>query len=143
MKRPKIVSAAKVMPFSPPGLEGVFSSKMLIDKDNAGSDRLQLNYCVLKGGARMPGAAHQVPYDEIYYVLKGEAVLRMDDVDYDIGKDTVIFIPGGTFHALSNKSENEDFVLLTIWPGQPEPGVNEVYDLRKEAWGTSFREISP
>jgi mannose-6-phosphate isomerase-like protein (cupin superfamily) len=89
----------------------------------------------------MPGAAHRAPYDEIYYVLKGEAVLRMDGVDYDIGKDTVIFIPGGTFHALSNKSETEDFVLLTIWPGQPEPGVNEVYDLRKEAWGTTFREI--
>ena len=83
MKKPRLVSAAKVMPFSPPGLEGVFSSKMLIDKDNAGSDRLQLNHCVLKGGARMPGAAHQAPYDEIYYVLHGEAVLHMDGEDYE------------------------------------------------------------
>ena len=143
MKGPRVVAAAKVMPFSPPGLEDVFSSSMLIDKDNSGSDRLQVNYCVLKGGGCMPGAAHQPPYDEIYYVLKGEAVLRMDGVDYDIGKDMVVFIPGGTFHALTNKSETEDFVLLTIWPGQPEPGVNEVYDLRREAWGTTFREISP
>jgi mannose-6-phosphate isomerase-like protein (cupin superfamily) len=141
MKKPTVVPAAKVMPFSPPGLEDVFSSKMLIDQDNSGSDRLQVNHCVLKGGGRMPGAAHKAPYDEIYYVLKGDAVLRMDDVDYEIGQDTVIFIPGGTFHALSNKSETEDFVLLTIWPGQPEPGVNEVYDMRKEAWGTTFREI--
>jgi len=143
MKEPRVVAASKVMPFSPPGLADVFSSKMLIDKENSGSDRLQVNHCVLKGGGRMPGAAHRAPYDEIYYVLKGEAVLRMDGVDYDIGKDTVVFIPGGTFHALGNKSETEDFVLLTIWPGQPEPGVNEVYDLRKEAWGTTFREISP
>ena len=141
MKEPRVVAAARVMPFSPPGLADVFYSKMLIDKENPGSDRLQVNHCVLKGGGRMPGAAHKAPYDEIYYVLKGEAVLRMDGVDYDIGKDTVVFIPGGIFHALTNKSETEEFVLLTIRPGQPEPGVNEVYDLRKEAWGTTFREI--
>ena len=53
----------------------------------------------------------------------------------------MVFIPGGTFHALANQSTTEDFVFLTIWPGQPEPGVNEVYDGRREAWGTTYREI--
>jgi mannose-6-phosphate isomerase-like protein (cupin superfamily) len=74
-------------------------------------------------------------------VLSGEASLRMDDVDYDLEPGSVVFIPADTFHALTNKSQTEEFVILTIWPGTPEPGANEVYDTRKEAWGTSYREI--
>ena len=60
---------------------------------------------------------------------------------YDLKPGSVVFIPGGTFHALTNKSETEDFELITVWPGQPAPGANEMYDLRKEAWGTTYREI--
>lgn len=141
MKKPTVVKAEKVVPFSPPQFKGAYSSKMLIDEYNSGSDRLQVNHCVLKAGCSMPGAVHKPPYDEIYYVLSGEAVLRMDGADYDLEKDTVVFIPGGTFHALSNQSRTQDFVILTIWPGQPEPGVNDVYDMRKEAWGRTYREI--
>ena len=141
MKKPTVVKAEKVMPFSPPEFKGAYSSKMLIDAYNSGSDRLQVNHCVLKAGCSLPGAVHKSPYDEIYYVLRGKAVLSMDGVDYDLERDTVVFIPGGTFHALTNKSDTGDFVILTIWPGQPEPGVNEVYDMRKKAWGRTYREI--
>jgi mannose-6-phosphate isomerase-like protein (cupin superfamily) len=93
------------MPFSPPEFQDVFLSRMLLDGDNSGSDRLQVNHCVLKPGCGLPGAVHRPPYDEIYYVLSGEAVLRMDDEDHDLGKDTLVFIPGGTFHALTNNSQ--------------------------------------
>jgi mannose-6-phosphate isomerase-like protein (cupin superfamily) len=141
MKKPTVVKVDRVMPFSPPEFEEAFASKMLIDMHNSGSDKLQINHCVLKAGCSLPGATHRTPYDEIYYVLSGIAVLRMDAADYDLEKDTIVFIPGGTFHALTNKSSSEDFVILTIWPGQPEPGVNEVYDLRKKAWGGTYREI--
>jgi len=140
MPRGTVVKADKVMSFSPPGFEETYVSKMLIDESNSGSERLQVNLGVVKAGRSLPGAVHQEPYDEIYYVLSGEAVLRMDGVDYDLEKDTVVFIPGGTFHALTNKSQTEDFIILTVWPGTPEPGVNEVYDMRKKAWGKTYRE---
>jgi len=141
MARGKVVKVERVKPFSPPGAEGTYISRMLIDAGNSGSERLQINHGVVKAGRSLSGAAHPAPYDEIYYVLSGEATLRMDDVDHDLEKDMVVFIPAGTFHALINKSQTEDFVILTIWPGTPEPGANEVYDLRKEAWGTSYQEI--
>jgi len=35
---------------------------------------------------------------------------------------TIIFSPGGTFRSLDNKSQTEDFVLLTIWHAHPEKG---------------------
>lgn len=136
-----VVKVREVMPFSHPDFKGQFTSKMLIDPSHSGSERLQINHFTLKPGCSTDGAAHRAPYDEVYYVLSGEAVLHMDGVDYDIEKDTVIFIPGGTFHALTNKSTTEDFVILTVWPMPPEPGVNEVYDLRKNTWGKTFRKV--
>ena len=141
MPRGTVVKVDKVMPFYPPALHEEYASRMLIDASNSGSERLQVNHAVLKAGCRLPGAVHPVPYDEIYYVLSGEATLRMDEAEYDLEKDAVVFIPGGTFHALANTSGTEDFIFLTIWPGQPEPGVNEVYDGRREAWGKTYREV--
>ncbi|MBN1437174.1 MAG: cupin domain-containing protein [Sedimentisphaerales bacterium] len=136
-----VVKIDKVMPFSPPEFKGEYVSKMLIDVYNAGSDRMQVNHGVVKAGCGTPGAVHESPHDEIYIVLSGSAVLHMDGVDYDIEKGSVVFIPGGTFHSLKNKSETEDFEIITVWPGQPKPGANEVYDMRKEQWGTTYREI--
>jgi mannose-6-phosphate isomerase-like protein (cupin superfamily) len=141
MEKGTVVKATAVMPFTPKGYEGQFESKMLIDRTNSASEKLQINQFVLKPGCRTEGVIHQEPYDEVYYVLSGEAVLHLADEAYDIGKDTIIFIPGGTFHSLDNKSQTEDFVLLTIWHTHPERGVNEVYDMRKEAWGKTFRKI--
>lgn len=140
MKKGTVVRVGEVMPFAPPEFKGHYSSKMLIDKSNSGSEKLQINHFTLKPGCRTEGAAHRAPYDEVYYVLSGQAVLHMDGADYDIERDTVVFIPGGTMHSLTNKSETEDFVILTIWPLQPEPGVNGVYDLRKRTWGETFRK---
>ena len=133
-----VVNSAEVMPFK---VSDAYVSKMLIDKDNSGSEHLQVNEGVVKAGCRLAGAAHPEPYDELYIVLKGEAILHLGDDDHDIGPGSVIFIPWGTFHALENKSDTEDFVLLTVWPQTPEKGGNEVYDMRKEAWGTSFKKV--
>jgi mannose-6-phosphate isomerase-like protein (cupin superfamily) len=141
MAKGKVVKVRKVMPFSPPGMNDAYISRMLIDDENSGSKRLQINHGIVKGGCGTPGAVLRAPWDEVYYILSGAAVLHMDGVDYDLEKDMVVFIPGGTFHALTNKSATEDFVILTVWPGKPDPGVNGVYDLRKEAWGVTYREV--
>ena len=141
MPRGTVVAVDRVRPFSPTGAEGIYVSKMLIDEENSGSERLQVNHGVVKAGKSLPGAAHPAPYDEVYYVLSGEAALRMDGQDYDLTKNMVVYIPAGTHHALTNKSDTEDFVIITLWPGTPVPGANEVYDQRREAWGASYLEI--
>ena len=141
MSRGKVVKVHKVMPFSPPGSEDTYVSRMLIDVFNSGSEKMQLNHGTLKGGRATPGGVHE-GHDEIYIVLSGAAVLNLDDVDYEIEKGSVVFIPGGVLHSLKNKSETEDFEIITVWAGQPDPGVNGVYDMRKKAWGTTYREIN-
>lgn len=139
MSKGKVVNPKKVMPFTISELPG-YESRMLIDKFNAGSEKMQLNHGILKGSASTPGAAH-AGHDEVYIVLSGSAVLNLDNVKYDIEKGTVVFIPADVFHSLKNKSKTKDLEIITVWPGQPAPGANEIYDLRKKAWGTTYREI--
>jgi mannose-6-phosphate isomerase-like protein (cupin superfamily) len=140
MAKGKVVKIDKVMPFVPDP-KGGYISRMLIDVFNSGSEKLQVNHGTLQGGCITPGAIHKPPHDELYIVLSGRAVLTMDGVKYDIEKGSVVFIPGGTSHGLVNKSQTEDFEIITVWPGQPAPGANEVYDMRKKEWGTTYREV--
>ena len=68
-------------------------------------------------------------------------LVNLDYKEYLIERGDVIFIPAHTFHAVKNISNTEDFEFITVWPGQPGPGGNDVYDLRKKAWGKTYVEI--
>ena len=140
-----VVHAPDVEPFSIPGDEDVYESQVVVCPDGVGSRDLEVNRFILKAGRRLPGHVHQDD-DELYYVLHGRATLtiggRADDgtggIDFEVGPESVAFIPAGTFHRLDN-SHAEDLVLLTIWPRTPTPGNNPIWDARLAAWGTSFR----
>ena len=135
----KVVHPENVMPFVAPGCEDLYTSRMLIDASNSGSDKLQVNHGIVKAGRSLPGGAHD-GHDELYVILKGNATLDLGDDNFEIKPGSVVFIPGGTFHAIHNEHSAEDLELITVWPGQPAPGVNEIYDTRKSEWGTTYRE---
>ena len=136
--------------FTPPEAQGVYESQSIVDRSIVGSRDLNVNRGVLIAGHRLHGGSHPVGCDECYYVLRGKARLALggdsktgDGAEvHEIGPDTAIFIPSGTFHALDNPYD-EDLVFLTIWPHHPEPGDNGIYDARIAAWGTSFRKKAP
>jgi len=140
MSTPKVVNPEQVMPFIAPGCEDLYTSRMLIDTHNCGSEKMQVNHGVVRAGRSLPGGAHR-GHDELYVVLKGNASLEMGGKTYELKPGTVVFIPGGTFHAIHNEDSSENLELVTVWPGQPAPGANEMYDMRKEAWGTTYREV--
>lgn len=141
MPKGAVVKAAKVMPFSPAKLKDQYLSRMLLDDESFGSKTMQLNHCTLKPGGVVPVSSHRPPYDEVYYLLRGRGVVHLDGVDHQVRGDTLIFIPGGTDHGVTNTSETEDLVWLTVWAGVAEEGVNPIYDMRKKAWGTTYREV--
>ena len=146
MSKLRVVRAKDVMGFAPEGLEDAYISRLLIDEEGVGSPKLQVVHATLKPG-KTPGggAAHPVPYDEAYYILRGQGLMEFDEgrEQYEVGPDTAIFIPGDTWHRIENTG-TEDLEFLTIWPMAPqEEGVNGVYDGRVRAWGTSFRLVKP
>jgi len=119
-----------------------YVSRMLIDESNCGSDRVQINHFTLKPGKTSGPAAHPEPYNEVYYVLRGRALLRLGDRPdvYEVRPGHLAFIPAGTAHGLENIGD-EDLEILTIWPGPIAEGANGLYDARLRAWGKTFKLV--
>jgi quercetin dioxygenase-like cupin family protein len=128
-----VIHADQVKPFV---LDDSYSSKMLLDDEVAGTQAININQGRLKGGGKTGGGVHT--QNEVYYVVQGQARLRLDDETYTVRPGSLAFIPAGTFHALENLSPTEEFVLLTFWQRAED---NEVWSMRREAWGKSFKTI--
>ena len=133
MAKGRIIDPSRVKPFV---CDDMYSSKLLMDDFVAGTKAININEGTLKGGGKTGGGVHED--NEIYYAVKGEAVLHLDDDEYDLKPGTVVFIPGGVNHSLDNKSETEEFVLLTLWE---DANSNGMHHARLKAWGTSFKTI--
>jgi quercetin dioxygenase-like cupin family protein len=133
MKKGQVINSWEVKSFV---VDQTYSSKMLMDDLVAGEKSIHINEGTLKAGCSTHGGVHTAT--EIYYTLKGEAVLHLDEDKIDIKPGSLVFIPAGVYHALDNKSETEDFVLLTLWEDAKD---NELYHARIKAWGKSFKTI--
>ncbi len=134
MKKGKVIYPHEVKPFV---LDHRYSQKMLTDDIVAGEKAININEGTLAPGCDLlPGGTHEKA--EIYVAMKGEAVLHLGTEKYDLHPGSVVFIPAGVVHALVNKSDTEEFVLLTIWENAEDNGI---YPLRMKAWGKSFKTI--
>jgi mannose-6-phosphate isomerase-like protein (cupin superfamily) len=140
-----VIDANEVMPFST--RETAWHSQVIIGPDGAKSQHIYVTRFTLKAGQALSGHAHTAGMgDEAYYILRGHAKLHIapdigsDEREiHDVGPDTAVFIPAGTFHRLDNTEGKEDLVLLTLWDNPPVPGSNGIHDARLKAWGTTFR----
>lgn len=65
-------------------------------------------------------------------------VLHLGEEKIDIKPGSLAYIPAGVFHALDNKSQTEDFVLLTLWEDAKH---NELYNARIKTLGKSFKTV--
>ncbi len=133
MSKGIIIQSREVKPFV---CDSSYSSKMLLDDLVAGMEAINVNEGTLKRGSKTSGATHAE--NEVYYVVSGEAVLHLDDETFPVEPGCLVFIPAGVFHSLENKSETENFVLLTLWQ---RAGSNEVWHARMKAWGKSFKTV--
>jgi Mannose-6-phosphate isomerase len=133
MSEAKVINSWEVKPYL---CGNTYESRMILDNIVAGELTVQINEGTVKGGCTVGGGSHHD--SEIYYAVKGEAILRLDDKTYDIKQGSLVFIPGGVVHSVENKSRTEDFVLLTIWM---DANQNDMYVLRMKEWGKSFKTI--
>jgi mannose-6-phosphate isomerase-like protein (cupin superfamily) len=140
MSKKLVFKAMDVVGFSPQGYEDSFVSRMLVDQESVGSECLVMNHFILKPGKRTVPGSHPIPFDEIYYILRGQGklYLGLSNEPFQINPDSIAFIPAGVIHFLINDS-TIDLEMITVMPGPITEGVNILYDERKETWGTSFK----
>jgi mannose-6-phosphate isomerase-like protein (cupin superfamily) len=57
---------------------------------------------------------HRHSHAELYHVISGTGVVRIDQQEYEVNKGSVVFIPGDAEHGIFNKG-NEDLVWLYVF----------------------------
>ena len=145
MQKQVVIQVKDVAGFTPTGGEGKYESRLLVDAESVGSQNLVVNHFTLKPGQKTYPGHHPAPFEEVYYILRGHGILtlgRRVKRKYEVGPDTVAYIAAMEDHQIENVG-TEDLEMITMMAKQPAPGVNSLYDERKQKWGTSFRLVAP
>lgn len=140
MKKSTFISEDMLEPYV---CNEAYSSVMLMGEELVGEPAINMNCGTLQPHTRLGGGSHEKA--EIYYVVscqEGAEVVTGtgkegdEEIHYKVKAGDTIFIPGGVFHWIDNRNCDEVFKIMTLWPKQE---LNDMYFVRREAWGTSFR----
>jgi len=141
MEKERVFKVSEVTGFSLPGGEDTYISRMLIDSESVGSKKINVNHGTLKPGKNTGGGKHPYPHEEVYYVVRGHGLVTIGDKTYEVGPDTVCYIPCEEFHKLENTGDT-DLEIVTVWSLPIKEGANSLYDERKRLWGTTFKKVT-
>ncbi|MCG3161451.1 MAG: hypothetical protein JMDDDDMK_02634 [Acidobacteria bacterium] len=79
-----------------------------------------INQCSLAEETLPPGASvtphHHEVIEEIYYIIEGEGVMKIDDEECEVGAGDAIYIPRFARHTLTNTGAGPMRLLLVCGP---------------------------
>jgi len=101
-------------------------ARFLLDRDRIADAHLSAAVFRYQPGQVGPAHTH-AEEAEIYFVLEGKGAVRMEGVEYALGKDTLLYIPPGAEHETRNTGEGE-FEFLAVFA--PPIGFGAM----KETW---------
>ncbi len=129
-----MTNAENVVPYG----DGAYKSRMLTGDEMAGMPIININHGTLDAGGRTAGGAHEDT--EIYYIIDcdPDTYVWLDDDCLPTKPGDVIVIPPHVFHWIDNTKGTKPYTIFTFWPKQEQ---NEMYFVRKEAWGTSVKNV--
>lgn len=73
------------------------------------------------GIARCPAsvgflAHHRHEQPELYFILKGDGLMKIDDVEQRVSKGGLVFVPSNAEHGIRNLNDQDDLVWLYCFP---------------------------
>jgi len=92
-----------------PGLQ----YKLLIDASRAETDGFSFGILKLGPGAVL--SPHHHDPQESYFILEGEALMHLNDVGQEVGPGSVVYIPRGQLHGITNTG-SEPLVFIWTFP---------------------------
>lgn len=98
-------------------------SYLLLSPGQFGSARMAIT--LVEGGPGSEQPMHSHPEaEQVYVIVAGNGVMRVDGEEQEVGRGTLVFIPPGAKHAIRNVgSKSLTYVSATSPPFRmPEPG---------------------
>lgn len=99
--------------------------QFLSTKDDTDGRHSSMLNTVPKGLGAPP---HSHPWDESFYILKGEVELTIDDTKYCLKAGDYALIPANKVHAFCGLSEDEALMLLFESPSHSQAFFQEIND---------------
>ncbi len=87
---------------------------MLLTKDNTESGRIGVGFTVIYPGCNTKGHSHS-PKEEVYFITEGKGIMVINEEEFEIQREDVVYIPFGKFHRTINPSPLPlSYVWITI-----------------------------
>ena len=116
-----IRNIAEVMWQELPGHYDGALSKLLVDPQSTGSRRIDHRISAYRPKGFVAPHTHRIQ-EQIYHILEGEGLVRIDGVDRVVRRHDVVFVPPGVEHALYNTGlEQLVFLVITSPVGDDDP----------------------
>jgi mannose-6-phosphate isomerase-like protein (cupin superfamily) len=87
----------------------------LVDRTTSPINQCSLAEEILPPGASVTPHHHEV-IEEIYYIIEGEGVMKIDDEEREVSAGDAIYIPRFARHTLNNTGERPMRLLLVCGP---------------------------
>ncbi|MFJ1706973.1 cupin domain-containing protein [Kitasatospora sp. NPDC088346] len=100
------------------GGEGVCRWKMLMNGMHLEGEWNCVEYVVVEPGASVGEHVH-LRTEEIYYIVRGHAVVTMDGVEIRAAAGDLITTPIGSSHSIANRGDEDmHFFVTEVFPGE-------------------------
>lgn len=94
--------------------KGVVSWKTLISAPHTATDSLTVGIA-----ACPPREGHLCPHRhieaEVYHIISGRGMMRIDDYEQEVSAGSVIYIPGNAEHGIRNEDPQEELKWLYVF----------------------------
>jgi len=87
----------------------------LVDRTTSPINQCSLAEEILPAGASVTPHHHEV-IEEIYYVIEGEGMMRIDDEEREVEAGDAVYIPRFSRHTLTNTGNGPMKILLICGP---------------------------
>ena len=88
------------------GHDGTVKIRPLLEKKDIKSDLLFFNENYVDPGVEVSAHTHHNE-EEIYYILEGRALMKVDEEEMEVGKGHIVLTPKGGTHTIKNVGDKE------------------------------------
>lgn len=98
------------------------TATILVDKQMNGAESLAMGMSLIDPKNQIPHHIHQNE-EEAKYVIKGRGIAKIEETEYELSEESVIFCAPGTHHEILNPSDQELCVIWVYVPPGPEASI--------------------